>query len=952
MSNDDSFFPELSPRIDLVEKEHELLEWWYESGVVERYLHKNDDAEERFRFLDGPITANNPMGVHHAHGRAFKDFFQRYKNMQGFKQRFQNGFDCQGLWVEVEEEKDRGFNSKREIEEFGLTKFSRACRARVEKYADIQTEQSKRLGIFMDWDNSYYTMSETNNLVIWHFLKRCHELGWLYKGTDVMPWCVRCGTVISQHELSDGGYREVTHLSLYVRFPLEDEQASLVVWTTTPWTLPANVAVAVDPDAQYLVVEHEGERFIVGATRAETVFGDEFEIVGERRGEDLVGAAYQGPFDELKKLSGIEHRVIGWDEVSGEEGSGLVHIAPGAGKEDYQLAQKHDLSLVTVLDEFGNYESGYGSLSGMSVRDASETIIQQLRQASALVKQESYTHNYPVCWRCKEELVFRTTSEWFISVEEIRERMITASAGVNWMPDHARKRMRDWLENMGDWPISRKRYWGLALPFYECECGEVIVVGSKEELKELAVEPAAVDELPELHRPWIDEITIACPSCDRDVERVQDVGDCWLDAGIVPFSTVKYLEDRDYWAEWFPFDLITEYIAQVKLWFYATLFMAVALEDEAPWQNVLATGFIVDEQGDPMHKSAGNAIWFDDAIDEMGADVMRWTYLSRDPFGDVRFGFTIGEEVRRRFIMILWNTLVFFTKFANLDDWNPTEKPSVLDNELELTALDSWILSRLHSTIETVTSGCEVYDAATGAQALDELVQDLSTWYLRRSRSRVGPRAQNSGDTEAFHATMHHVYTMLSRLLAPYMPYLSELIYGHVRLPGDPESVHLCDWPTGEKRFIDTSLERQMRIVREAVALGHAARHEAGIKVRQPLQSAVIAVADGDTVTDEALLELVKVELNIKSMTLKDGDDRAELDTTITEPLQQEGEARELFRKLQSLRKKHQCDRDERLKKVIVPAGNLDETWRIWLKENILADELEFDDSLSIERYD
>lgn len=948
MSKKPKFFNEVSPKIDFSEAERGLLDWWYQAGIVKQYLHRNDNSKKKFRFLDGPITANNPMGVHHAHGRTLKDFFQRYKNMQGFKQRFQNGFDCQGLWVEVEEEKNLGFNSKREIEEFGLARFSQACRDRVAKYAQVQTNQSKRLGMFMDWNNSYFTMSETNNLYIWHFLKVCHQKGWLYKGTDSMPWCIRCGTAISQHELSEEGYREVEHDSIYVKFPLQDQKAFLLIWTTTPWTLLANVAAAVKPDLTYVEIEAGGRRLILAKTRLE-VIREQYQVKREFAGQDLVGQTYHAPFDGLPKPGKVAHRVIPWDQVSDAEGTGLVHIAPGAGHEDFELGKIHKLDLIAALDEFGVYEEGFGRYSGMSVREVPKPIIKELENRGLLYRQERIVHSYPFCWRCKEELVFRVTNEWFIKVDQVRPELKKAASTVNWIPEYAQKRMQDWLTNMGDWPISRRRYWGLVLPVYECSCGEVMVIGSREELKKLAVDPEMVDKLPELHRPWIDEVKIWCLECGSQVSRIKAVGDCWLDAGIVPFSTLKYFEDKKYWREWFPFDFITEYIAQVKLWFYSTLFMAVVLENQAPWQTVLASGFIVDERGETMHKSKGNAIWFDDAVEKIGADTMRWIYLSRDIFKNLRFGFRIGEEVRRRFQMILWNSYVFWVSFADLDGWQP--KPNVKPKVAELGSLDRWILSRLNRTTQKVTEACERFDPVTGAKAIDGLVQDLSTWYLRRSRDRVGTAARNGADKENFYLTGYEVLVTLSKLLAPYCPFLAESIYRGLRHSSSPESVHLGDWPEVKSGLINEELEDQVVIIREAAGLGHAARHQHGLKVRQPLAEISIQLPGAGKIKEQSLIDLLIQELNVKQVKLSEGEALVKLNTKITPKLREEGQAREIFRKLQQKRKELGCRRDERLPLVVVPLKKISPAWLAWLKENILADELKTGAKMILKRH-
>lgn len=929
-------FKQVDAQPDYVKQEEETLKWWDEQGVVEKYLHKNDASEKKYAFLDGPITANNPMGVHHAHGRTIKDFFQRYKNMQGYKQRFQNGFDCQGLWVEVEEEKDLGFNSKRDIEAYGIDKFCLSCRARVERFSKVQADQSKRLGMFMDWDNSYYTMSENNNLHIWHFLKVIHERGWVYKGVDAMPWCTRCGTAISQHELSDGGYKDVTHESVYVKYPMTSDSvtrlretfnmdafdsASLLIWTTTPWTLLANVAVAVNPDLQYALVKVGSELVVVAKDRLNVM--DEYdEVVKEVTGKQLVEAlnstemnVYTGPFDELDAPSKVNHRLVLWTDVTAEDGTGLVHIAPGAGKEDFELRKENGLDLLEPIDEFGDYVDGYGEFSKRNVFDVRADIYASLKQKGIFYKTASIFHSYPHCWRCKHELVFRTTSEWFISADEIRPHMKKAAETANWMPAHAGKRMQDWLDNMGDWPISRKRYWGLALPFYENEDKtRFYVVGSKDELRELAVDPAKVDALPELHRPWIDEVELDGTKIEIDGDkqsgiwkRVKDVGDCWLDAGIVPFSTVDYLNNPEYWKDWYPFEFITEYVAQVKLWFYATLFMSVALEDKAPWQNVLATGFLVDEKGKAMHKSAGNAIAFDEAADKVGADALRWLYLRERTAnhygtGDLRFGYTILHDVQRRFMNILWNTYRYFVTHATAQGWEPEEMGKWKMENGNVHILDRWVVSRLYSVLQTVNTSLDRFDSPTATTALESfIVNDFSQWYVRRSRERLNTSDENTEDSEAFFATTYQVLNMLTRVLAPFIPYLAEEMFQNLRLPTDPLSVHLADWPHMEN-MTDAALEEQMVLVRQIVEQGHSVRKQEGVRLRQPLQSVTVST---DTELPADLQDIVASELNVKEVHLEkqDGELKVELDLSITEVLQAEGAVREVLREIQNLRK-------------------------------------------------
>src|SRR4051812_40354700 len=510
--------------------EHDILALWEDEGTFSKLRDRNRGGPT-FGFMDGPITANGPAGVQHL-GRVLKDVFQRYKALRGYDQRYQNGFDCQGLWVEVEVEKELGLNSKREIEEYGLAEFAQRCKERVARFSEMQTEQSKRLGQWMDWDNDYYTFSDTNIEYIWMFLKEVHSRGWLYQGHRSTQWCPRCGTSLSQHEQAgEENYVEMEHPSLFVRFPLRGRDGeALVVWTTTPWTLPANVAAAVKPDAEYGLT-HDGRWVAVARFPDET-------FLKRTSGSELVGLKYSGPFDDLPAQAGVVHRVIPWDEVSLDEGTGIVHIAPGCGAEDFELSRVHDLPVVAPIDEAGRVLPPFGDFQGPSTTEGAEPVVASLRERGLLVSAGTIVHRYPICWRCKTPLVFRVVDDWFIAADEIRQPMLDANATVEWTPPQYGKRMDDWLRNMGDWNISRKRYFGLPLPFYECECGDLNVIGSRAELEARAV--SGLDDLQELHRPWIDGVRIRCEQCGRDVERIPEVGDAWLDAGIVNFSTLGW----------------------------------------------------------------------------------------------------------------------------------------------------------------------------------------------------------------------------------------------------------------------------------------------------------------------------------------------------------------------------------------------------------------------------
>lgn len=908
--------------------ERKILKWWHSSGLVKKYLRRNQKSKKLFRFLDGPITANNPMGVHHAWGRTYKDLFQRYKNMQGFRQRFQNGFDAQGLWVEVEVEKELGFKSKRDIESYGIGKFVQKCKERVFKYAKIQTEQSKRLGYFMDWGKDYYTLSDENNYMIWHFLKKCHERGLIYKGWDSVPWCPRCGTAISQHEILTEDYKEATHDSIYIEYPIKGKKNEfLLVWTTTPWTLPGNVAVAVDAKKDYAVAtgEMRGNIYYLGE-RAAKKLG--LTVEKTIPGKLLVGLTYESPFDNLsrvnKALHGYTHRVVATDEtilpISEEEGTGLVHVAPGAGTEDFKLGKKLNLPVVELIDEEANYIDDLGDFSGRNAKDHPEIILDFVRSSAGgkyLFNTVSYIHRYPACWRCKTELVWRVVEEWYIAMDPLRDPMVEMAKRITWIPSFGLKRELDWLRNMADWLISKKRYWGLALPIWECgKCGHFEVIGGYEELKKRAISGWGKFSGHTPHRPWIDEVKIACSSCGESVSRVPDVGNPWLDAGIVPFSTVTshncgaplYLTAREEWKKWFPADFITEsFPGQFKNWFYSLLAMATVLENREPFRTVLGFATLFAEDGRPMHKSLGNMIEFNEAADRIGVDTMRWLYSTHDPATNMDFGYGPAEKIRRRFLLILWNIYRFFIDYALADGWSPSELLTI--NPKLLTSLDRWVLSRLNSLVKLVTESLDRYDPATAANAIERfVVDDLSQWYLRRSRSRVGPAAQDVEDKQVFYHVMWKVLVSVAQLLAPFTPFVSEEVYRN--LTGDL-SVHLSDWPTVGK--IDCKLEAEMQKLREIVELGHSFRKGVGIPLRQPLAKLSVSGFEGDWTKN--LIFVLAEELNVKEIEFCPGKElKVEFDTALTPELKAEYAARELIRAIQEQRKEKNLALIDRIK--------------------------------------
>jgi len=834
--------------------ELEVLERWKRERTSERLREQNRGGAP-WSFFDGPITANNAMGVHHAWGRTLKDVYQRYHALRGFDQRYQNGFDCQGLWVEVEVERSLGLNSKHEIEDYGLAEFAARCRERVAEYSKVLTDQSRRLGMWMDWDNSYFTFSDTNIEYNWRFLQECHRRGWLYKGHRSTEWCPRCGTSISQHELFAGEYKELEHPSLFVRFPLKGrENEALVVWTTTPWTLPANVAAAVRPDAEY-VLDDRGE------WRARALAG-ESKVVASARGEELVGLEYEGPFDGLPAQEAVVHRVIPWDDVVLDEGTGIVHIAPGAGAEDFELSRVHDLPVLAPIDEAGVFVAGYGPFEGLSTGEAAELIVEALREREILVEAGTIVHRYPTCWRCGTPLVFRVVDDWFIACDEIRGQMLDANAAVEWTPPQYGKRMDDWLRNMDDWNISRKRYFGLPLPFYPCDCGQLNVIGSRAELEERAT--GGLEQLQELHRPWIDEVPIRCESCNEEVRRVTEVGDAWLDAGIVPFSTLGWenpvwvehgnatgaaagltgadLPDHAYWETWFPADWVSEMREQIRLWFYSISFMAVTLTGRLPYRSVLTYEKLLDEHGREMHRSWGNSIPADEAFERMGADAMRWQFCEQNPSQNIRFGYGPANEVKRR-LLTLWHSASFFVEYANVEGFRPRwDDLSSVPADAELQPLDRWLLARTQALVARCEAGYAEYETPRIAYEVESFVDDLSNWYIRRSRSRFW-----GGDETALR-TLWVALAQVLRVMAPLLPFLSDHLWRNLvaeACEGAPDSVHLAGWPEVVDELVDDELLAEMAEVRRVVALGHQARAHSGIKLRQPLRRLVVQGADG-----------------------------------------------------------------------------------------------------------
>ncbi len=959
-------FKPVSAQVDFVKQEHEILEFWTRTEAF-RKLNELRAGAPRWSFIDGPITANNPMGVHHGWGRSYKDLWQRFWAMRGYQERYQNGFDCQGLWVEVEVEKEKGFESKHDIEGYGLAPFVLECKARVLRQAARQTEQSIRLGYWMDWNDpdtlryladklledaqqqvtvqgpngpvtgtaeqvvgqlgmpelggSYFTFATENNYTIWTFLKRVWEKGWLYKGHDVMPWCPRCETGLSQHEIVTDGYRELTHDAPVVRFPLThtgtaaEEHEALLVWTTTPWTLTSNVAAAVGPDLTYVKVRaQDGWVYYLAEGTLSHVIKGKVEALGRLKGSDMIGWTYAGPYDELPAIqaSGVPtlHRIIPWDAVGEEEGTGIVHIAPGCGAEDFELGKIHTLPAVAPLLENGIFRDGFGWLTGREVGDVAPAIFHDLENKGRLYRVDAYTHRYPVCWRCDTPLVFRLVDEWFINMgqlydkprEEVTETEKAASLRyqimdvvdeIQWIPEFGYAREMDWLRNMQDWMLSKKRYWGLALPIWVCDnkaCNHHEVIGSEDELRERAVEGWDVFEGHTPHRPYVDAVKIACPKCGSTMTRIEDVGNPWLDAGSVAYSTLRYRTDREYWNTWFPAHWISEsFPGQFRNWFYSLITMSTVFENRPPTRIVHGYATLFAEDGRQMHKSWGNAIWFDDAAEAMGVDTMRWLFANQKLDQNLLFGYHRADETRRRFIIPLWNVYAFFVTYAGIDGWTPPKSlltnPGRLDEgqphldapwtpDVEPTTLDRWIIARLRQTVIKMTEGYEAYVPLYIAQPAEAFLDDLSNWYVRRSRRRFwaarGESPTSDADKAAAYQTLYTVLVTLAKVLAPVLPFIPEAMYQNLVRMVDataPESIHHCIWPTAEPLTAsEEDLVDAMSAVREAATLGHSIRSSNNLKVRQPLALALIATDPRHREELTQLLDLLADELNVKSV--------------------------------------------------------------------------------------
>ncbi|MEW6028341.1 MAG: isoleucine--tRNA ligase [Chloroflexota bacterium] len=870
-------FKPVSPKLDVTGMEESVLKMWKREDIFKKTVEQRKGKPE-YVFYEGPPTANGKPGVHHVLARAFKDMFPRYKIMRGFHVSRRGGWDTHGLPVEIEVEKRHGWISKKQIEEYGIAKFNEECRKSAFDYIQDWERLTDRIAFWVDLETAYVTFTNEYIESVWNILKNFWDRDLLYKGYKVVPYCPRCGTTLSDHEVALG-YDEATDPSVFVRMPLSDKpDTSLLVWTTTPWTLPGNVAVAAHPDVDYVTIERavngKKEKLILAKPLLEKVFrGEEVKVVDTFKGRKLKGQKYHPLFTFLPSDKPAHYVVLG-DFVTTEDGTGLVHMAPAFGAEDMQAALEFDLPvLMTVLPD-GTFIPEVTPWRGQFVKDADPFIVRDLDDRGLLFRSEQYTHTYPFCWRCKTPLLYYARDAWYIRTSQFKERLVELNRTINWTPDHIKEgRFGNWLENNIDWALSRERYWGTPLPIWECEeCKDRECVGSVAQLSENAGRD--LSEL-DLHRPHVDEVTWACKQCGGRMQRVPDLIDVWFDSGAMPFAQWHYpFENQQKFEEQFPADYICEAVDQTRGWFYSLHAISTLLMNSVSYKNVLCLGLILDGDGKKMSKSLGNIVDPWDVIKVNGADAFRWyLYTATPPGQERRFSSELVGSVTRDFTLTLWNVYSFFVTYANLDKWTPSPGLAEGQGLSSLSSLDKWLLSELNVLVREVTAGYEAYDVPRATRPIQDFVEKLSTWYLRRSRRRFW-KSESDSDKQAAYSTLYAALVTLAKLLAPAMPFLADELYQNLVRAVDaaaPESVHLAMWPEVDSARIDESLNRDMALVMKLVSLGHSARQKANRKVRQPLAQAAFSVGNKtEREAVEAFADLIADELNVKKVRLLD----------------------------------------------------------------------------------
>ncbi|MBQ9251341.1 MAG: isoleucine--tRNA ligase [Clostridia bacterium] len=853
-------YNKVSTDMNFVAREQEVTKFWKEKDIIRKSFHLRD-GNPQFTFFDGPPTANGKPHIGHIETRVIKDLFPRFQTMKGKSALRIAGWDTHGLPVELEVEKTLGLDGKPQIEEYGIEPFIAECKKSVWKYLHEWEKMSDQVAYWADMEHPYITYENNYIESEWWSLKQIWEKGLLYQGHKIVPYCPRCGTALSSHEVAQG-YKNVKEVSAYVRFPVKGEKDTyLLAWTTTPWTLPSNLALCVNPTDTYCKFTVEGQTYIMAKALVERVFEDkEVQMLDEFPGESLRGMEYE-PLYRFQEPDKKAWFVVCDNYVTMEDGTGIVHIAPAYGEDDNRVCRENGLPFVNLVDTQGKFVEGT-TWAGKFVKEADPLILQDLKEKGLLFAGVPFAHDYPFCWRCDTPLLYYARPTWFIKMTAVRDNLVRNNRTVNWLPDNIKEgRMGNFLENVIDWGLSRERYWGTPLPVWKCDCGHMHVIGSRAELREMAVQDPGEDI--ELHRPFIDAVTLRCPECGGEMHRVKEVIDCWYDSGSMPFAQWHYpFEHKEEFESHFPADFISEAVDQTRGWFYTLEAISTVLFDRAPFKNCIVMGHVQDAEGRKMSKHLGNVVDPFAMLDKFGADALRWYFCTTSaPWLPKRFSEEAVQEGIRKFLATLQNTYGFFTMYAQIDGFDPLAHP--LD-KVELTLMDKWILSRLNSLIARVDDDLSNYRVTEPANAIAAFVDDLSNWYVRRGRERFWGKGM-AGEKEAAFATLYHVLVTLAKVSAPFIPFLSEEIYQNLvvnNIPGAPESVHLCDFPVADPAMIDADMEKQMAALREVIQLGLACRNAANLKVRQPLQNLYVKGA----AFDETYQALCEDELNVKQV--------------------------------------------------------------------------------------
>ena len=841
-----------------VQREKDIADFWKNKGVVEKSFNLNEDGEY-FTFYDGPPTANGKPHVGHVLTRVMKDLIPRYKVMKGYKVLRKAGWDTHGLPVELEIEKKLGISGKPQIEEYGIEKFVTECKDSVFKYTSLWKQMSEQLGFWVDMDNPYITYDNNYIESVWWALKQMWKKELLYKGHRVTPYCPRCGTALSSHEVAQG-YKDVKEATAFVKFKIKGEENKyFLAWTTTPWTLPSNLALAINKSYDYVEVLNNGEYYILAKELLGKVIDGEYELVREFKGEEIVGVEYE----QLFKFEVPEKKafyVVHADYVTLTDGTGIVHTAPAYGDDDSKTGKKYDLPLINLVNSEGKFVDSVEPWKGMFVKKADPKILEYLKENGMLYKSEKFTHSYPHCWRCNTPLLYYPKDSWFVRMTSLRDDLVKNNNTINWYPDNIRTgRFGNFVENVIDWGISRDRYWGTPLPIWECECGHRECIGSVEELKEKGIN---VPEKVELHKPYIDAVKLNCPHCGKQMTRTGEVIDCWFDSGSMPFAQHHYpFENKEVFEKTFPAQFISEAVDQTRGWFYTLLAISTALFGKSSYENCIVLGHVLDKNGLKMSKSKGNVVDPFDVLENEGADAARWHfYTASAPWLPTRFSEEDVKETQRKFLSTLWNVYSFYVLYADLDNFNPLEYKEFKSEHV----MDKWILSKLNSLIKDVEEHLDNYRITQAALELEEFVDELSNWYVRRNRSRFWS-TELTEDKIGAYTTLYRVLTTVIKVAAPFVPFVTEEMYQNLVINLDKdvkESVHLCKWPSYDESVMDKDLEEKMDLAYKIVKLGRSSRNSVNIKNRQPLQKMLVSTKE----LPEYYEDIIREELNIKEI--------------------------------------------------------------------------------------